>query len=228
VHRNGRKNERAKLDSLTRNRYFRIALTTTTILSHKLTSRSTLLLVSLFKVLLCLPLAMSFVLSYLKPTSLRASSTASRRLLVNSTTPKCNFWSTPEKPQSAPPPEQVAPVSTDTVTTTDLIKHVAKEHNLSQAESRRVVGTVFDLIMEVSSLRALRLSIKCSFVKQLAHLKLFTFCRHTESRREEDCSNRWLWKLLFRTFHCHKGSKSTHGRSDRHSLQGASQVPTVQ
>ena len=62
------------------------------------------------------------------------------------------FWSSPEVAK-APPPSQ-APKATEaadveSLTATDIVKHVAEAHSLSQAESRRVINTIFDSIKEV-------------------------------------------------------------------------------
>lgn len=62
------------------------------------------------------------------------------------------FWSSPEVAKPPPPaePPKAAATEAESLTSTAIVKHVAEAHNLSQAESRRVINTIFDTIKEVS------------------------------------------------------------------------------
>jgi DNA-binding protein HU-beta len=87
---------------------------------------------------------MSVVLTTLRQ---RSSRPIQKYLNVGSTKASF-FWSTPEILKSSPPPENTSLEDVDSLTTTHLVKAVAETHELSQAESRRVVKTIFDTIME--------------------------------------------------------------------------------
>lgn len=57
------------------------------------------------------------------------------------------FWS------AHPVQQEAEKIEKKVIRKTDLIKVVAEAHNLSQAESGRIVGTIFDTITDVSSLQ---------------------------------------------------------------------------
>ena len=91
---------------------------------------------------------MTSILPRLRSSSLR-SMAASR--IVGSSSANF-FWSSPEVAKAPPPSEapNKADDEVESLTSTDIVKHVAEAHSLSQAESRRVINTIFDSIKEVS------------------------------------------------------------------------------
>ncbi|GKY91235.1 hypothetical protein MPSEU_000096100 [Mayamaea pseudoterrestris] len=107
-----------------------------------------------------IPSNMSLLLSRLRLVKLRPAA-ASRILSVSSAN---FFWSSTEvviAPKHNPVVEQQqqrASTSThepvaidgdaDSISTADIVKHVAETHDMSQAESRRVINTILDLIKE--------------------------------------------------------------------------------
>jgi len=64
----------------------------------------------------------------------------------NDSNASASFWTTTPVQQAAP--EKKAPK--ETVKTMDIVKSIATEHHLSQAESRRIMNTLFDTIIDVS------------------------------------------------------------------------------
>jgi hypothetical protein len=105
---------------------------------------------------------MSLILSRLRPSILRP--VAANRILSASSARF--FWYSPDAAKPTPPPEQPASTKRSTSTTasiddvesitaTDIVKHVAEVHNLTQVESRRVINTIFDAIKEVRRIQAL-------------------------------------------------------------------------
>ena len=85
---------------------------------------------------------MSFISSVLRTQGKVAQSAAAR---VASVTPdKATFWSSP------PVQKDESSSRKETITTTSIVKTVAEKHDLTHAESRRIINTVFDTIVEVS------------------------------------------------------------------------------
>jgi hypothetical protein len=79
-------------------------------------------------------------------------------------TPKQTFWSTTpvlkEEEEGAPSAGRRA-----TVNTADLVKVVAENHDLSQAESRRILNTIIDTITDVSKAKSTFISC-CSSARK--------------------------------------------------------------
>ena len=119
------------------------------------------------------PSTFRLVRSMVNPSASKAAGSEPERL----------FWSTPPVQNTSKAKE---PPKAKT-TTKELVMAISETHKLSQAESRRVLQTVFDSITEVSFVfRIVVRVVESLFSSQ------YLFPVHSE---RQDCFNFWLWNF---------------------------------